>query len=56
MFVKFMNSLSKPKKEEKPAEAEKPEDVLLLEEIRDLLKEQPKKTEVKKTTTKKAKK
>jgi len=55
-FVKFINSLSRPKKEEKPAEVKKSEDVLLLEEIRDLLKEQPKKTEVKKTTTKKAKK
>lgn len=49
-FVKFVNKLSKPKKEEKPAEAKKAADILLLEEIRDLLKEQPK--NVKKTTTK----
>lgn len=56
MFVKFMNSLSKPKKEEKPAEVKKPENILLLEEIRDLLKDQSKTTEVKKSTTKKAKK
>ena len=50
-FVKFINKLSKPKKEEKPKEVKKPDDVLLLEEIRDLLKK-----ETKTTKTVKAKK
>ena len=54
LFVKFINKLSKPKKEEKPAPAKKSDEVLLLEEIRDLLKNE--KVEVKTTKTIKAKK
>lgn len=41
-FVKFINKLSKPKKEVK--EVKKPDDILLLEEIRDLLKKESKTT------------
>jgi len=43
-FVKFINKLSKPKKEvkEEVKEVKKPDDVLLLEEIRDLLKKETK--------------
>ena len=51
VFVKFVNGLSKPKKEEAPKEVKKTDDILLLEEIRDLLKEKEVKT-VKKTTKK----
>ena len=49
VFVKFVNGLSKPKKEEKPKEVKKPDDIVLLEEIRDLLKEKPKSTKTTKT-------
>lgn len=49
VFVKFVNGLSKPKKEEKPKEVKKPDDIVLLEEIRDLLKEKPKATKTTKT-------
>lgn len=49
VFVKFVNGLSKTKKEEKPKEVKKADDILLLEEIRDLLKEKEVKT-TKKTT------
>jgi len=53
VFVKFINKLSKPKKEEKPKEVKvKPEDIQLLEEIRDLLKD----NKTVKTTKAKAKK
>ena len=55
-FVKFVNSLTKPKKEEKPVEVKKADDILLLEEIRDLLKESKNVKKVTKETTKKAKK
>ena len=55
-FVKFVNSLTKPKKEEKPVEVKKAEDILLLEEIRDLLKDSKSVKKVTKETTKKAKK
>jgi len=55
-FVKFINSLTKPKKEEKPVEVKKAEDILLLEEIRDLLKDSKSVKKVTKETTKKAKK
>lgn len=49
LLVRFMNNLHKPKKEEKKEEvketpAPKSDDVLLLEEIRDLLKKQNKKS------------
>jgi len=53
VFVKFINKLTKPKKEEKPKEVKvKPEDIQLLEEIRDLLKD----NKTVKTTKAKAKK
>ena len=48
-FVKFVNKLSKPKKEEKPVEVKKADDIVLLEEIRDLLKQSK---NIKKTNTK----
>lgn len=54
VFVKFVNGLSKPKKEEKPKEVKKPDDIVLLEEIRDLLKNETKTTKT--TKTAKAKK
>ena len=38
IIVKIVNKISKPKKEEPKEEPKKPEDVILLEEIRDLLK------------------
>ena len=38
IIVKIVNKISKPKKEEPKEEPKKPEDVVLLEEIRDLLK------------------
>lgn len=53
-FVKFINKLSKPKKEEQPKEVKKADDILLLEEIRDLLKNDTKTTKT--TKTAKAKK
>lgn len=58
LFVKFINKFNKPKKEEKPKEVKKPDDILLLEEIRDLLKEDKKvvKKTTSKTESKKAKK
>ena len=37
--IKFINRLGTKKTEEKPAPAVKPDDIKLLEEIRDLLKE-----------------
>ncbi len=45
LIIKFINKLQKPKQEEKETKAPvvKPDDVLLLEEIRDLLKKQNKK-------------
>lgn len=49
IFVKFVNGLSKPKKEEKPKEVKKPDDIVLLEEIRDLLKKETKTTKTTKT-------
>lgn len=49
LFVKFINGLSKPKKEEKPKEVKKSDDVILLEEIRDLLKKETKTTKTAKT-------
>ena len=42
MVVKGINKLRKPKEEAPAAPAPKPDDVVLLEEIRDLLKEQNK--------------
>ncbi len=39
VLVKVVNSLKKPKEEEVPVVAAKADDVILLEEIRDLLKE-----------------
>lgn len=48
-FVKLINKLM-PKKEEKIEEAKKNDEVILLEEIRDLLKNQNKKPTVKKST------
>lgn len=53
LFVKFINKLSKPKKEEKPKEVKKPDDVILLEEIRDLLKQDIKETKIVKAKAKK---
>lgn len=38
LFIKFINKLSKPKKEEVKAAPKKSDEVVLLEEIRDLLK------------------
>lgn len=52
-FVKLINKLSKPKKEEKPKEVKKSDDIILLEEIRDLLKNNAKTTKTVKATTKK---
>ena len=45
LIIKFINKLQKPKQDEKETKAPvvKPDDVLLLEEIRDLLKKQNKK-------------
>ena len=45
IIIKFINKLQKPKQDEKETKAPvvKPDDVLLLEEIRDLLKKQNKK-------------
>ena len=48
-FVKFINKLSKPKKEEAPKEVKKADDIVLLEEIRDLLKKETKTTKTPKT-------
>lgn len=42
IFVKFVNKLSKLTDKKKKEETKKPEDILLLEEIRDLLKKQAK--------------
>lgn len=55
LFVKFINKLTSHKKEEKPKEAVKvkSEEVLLLEEIRDLLKKDVKPTKTVKSKAKK---
>lgn len=55
MFVKFMNKLTSYKKEEKPKEnvKVKSEEVLLLEEIRDLIKKDTKSVKTVKTKAKK---
>ena len=55
-FVKFINKLTKPKKEEKAVEVKKSDEVLLLEEIRDLLKKDIKTEKTTKTVKTKAKK
>lgn len=56
IFVKFVNHLSKIGKKEEPKKEEptpkKPDDIALLEEIRDLLKENKKGSNVKKTSKK----
>ena len=56
LFVKFINKLTKPKKaevKEEVKEVKKADDILLLEEIRDLLKNNAKTTKTTKATTKK---
>ena len=56
IFVKAINKVTKPKKEEAPAAPKKSDETVLLEEIRDLLKKETKSTKTTKTVKTKAKK